>query len=716
MFVSDRDWPISRDDMTRRRVMAYRFTGPLARAFAPRLGADPTAALGGLLAPPDRALPVAPATDRRVWDPADGSADGPALRDLVARARADLGTPWPTPLASTAARVHRDGERDTHEQLVFARQRRLSRAAVAAAAAWGTPSADRWLDEVADGVWLLCEQSSWCWPAHDDTLRAHGSVLPTVDDPFLDLGAGEVVGQLAWLDQLLGAGLDERYPGLRARVRAETRRRVVDPFTRRRDWHWIGLDGDVHNWSPWIHGTVLVAALRLLDGPRDAPLRAHVVDLALEGIDRYVAALPEDGATDEGYAYWWNGACRALEALDVLAHATGGALDALGGPHTVGSLRATVAFPHRMHLGGEWYLNVADGQARPPAAQPWHALHRAARRAGDAAAAAHAASYRRPAKPAADETEGLGRLLRGITDGAWVAAAPTAPPLVRDAWLGSTQLAVARPAAGSRAGLTLAVKGGHNGEHHNHADVGEVVVASDGVPVLVDAGRPTYTAQTFGPDRYALWMMQSAWHTVPQVRGTVQGVGARFAAAGVDHRADADATTVTLELAGAYPEAAGLRSWRREARLERGTGRVVVRDAWDLDPWRAAGPEPGTAVHVLLAGRVRLAAGGAVVEPLDGARPVRLGWGPAATATLTARPLDDPMLSGVWGTDLTRLELDVTGARELTLVVEQLAPAQLTSAHLTPEQRGDAPGRHADTRTGAHGAVATGSMDPEEDA
>ena len=51
-------------------------------------------------------------------------------------------------------------------------------------------------------------------------------------------------------------------------------------------------------------------------------------------------------------------------------------------------------------------------------------------------------------------------------------------------------------------GLTLAAKGGHNGESHNHNDVGSFIVAVDGVPAVADAGRPTYTAQTFGPDRY----------------------------------------------------------------------------------------------------------------------------------------------------------------------------------------------------------------------
>ena len=240
--------------------------------------------------------------------------------DLRERAEAERGAPWPTPLASGYARYFRDGDRVGYETVVRERERRVSRAAVMAA----VTGDHAWLDEAADGVTLLCEQSSWCWPAHDDTFRRHGAVVPTVTDPCLDLGAGEVAGQLAWLDHLLGDRLDERVPGLRARIRHEADRRVLTPFETRRDWHWLGLDGNVHNWSPWIHGNVLVAALRLVDDPAD---RARLVSLVVEGLDRYVAVLPEDGAIDEGYAYWWNGACRALEALEVVAHATEAAIN-----------------------------------------------------------------------------------------------------------------------------------------------------------------------------------------------------------------------------------------------------------------------------------------------------------------------------------------------------------------------------------------------------
>ena len=220
----------------------------------------------------------------------------------------------------------------------------------------------------------------------------------------------------------------------------------------------------------------------------------RVIALAVEGIDRYVAALPADGAIDEGYAYWWNGACRALEALDILAHATGGRLDAAARR----SRRCARRSPSRTAC--TW---AAAGTSTSPTARPVRRRPAVALPAPRGPARGRPRRPRRtrprtasPDAPVATEAEGLGRLLRGMTDEAWlaasaaaVAAAPrrVAPVDRRSCW-------PAR-AAGSPDGLTLAAKGGHNGEHHNHNDVGSFVVASDGVPVLVDAGRPTYTAR-----------------------------------------------------------------------------------------------------------------------------------------------------------------------------------------------------------------------------
>ncbi|WP_311243534.1 heparinase II/III family protein [Microbacterium sp. WCS2018Hpa-23] len=583
-------------------------------------------------------LPAPTADDRAAWSHIDAA-------DLRARAEADLGTPWPQPLASQAARVHRDGDRVAWENPAFARQHRLSRAVVAAAATLD----EQWIDEVIDGVQLLCEQSSWCWPAHDDTFDRRGSVLATVTDPFLDLGAGEVVAQLAWIDHVLGTQLDARAPGIRSRIRHEAQRRVFDPFVERRDWHWLGLDGDVHNWNPWIHSAVLTAAVQLHEHPD------HIIDLVVEGLDRYLVSLPDDGAIDEGYSYWWNGACRALEALDLLEYATDRSRRDLVG------LRETVAFPHRCHLGGDWYANLADGQARPPADLPWHALHRAARRIGDADAAAHAASHR-AAPPS--EFAGLGRLVQELTDAGWLAAAATASPLPRDVWLPSTQVLLARERAGSAAGLGLVVKGGHNAEHHNHNDVGSFIVTSDGVPVIVDAGRPTYTKATFGPDRYSIWTMQSSWHNTPTVAGVDQSPGREFAASEVEASVTDAVSSLSLDLGAAYA-LDGL-TWRRTAALDRAERVVRVSDAWD-------GPlsDSPTTLNLVVAGTVSARDDGIRVAPLDGATPVVIRWAAGIRSAHTVRLLDDPMLSDVWGERLTRIELDVSAHDRAWITVER---------------------------------------------
>lgn len=663
--------------------------GPLAHAW----GSPARSGLGELLAHGLEGLRVRPESDA-IW----ATVDDAAFPGLAAQARKEQGTAWPQPLVSHYARYFRDGNRTAYEGLVAARQERLTRAAVMALldgrgagsarqgiAAQGGPASGAephaWIDEVIDGVLLLCEQSSWSWAAHDDVYSRSGEVVPDRSRPYLDLGAGEVAAQLAWIDYVLGNSLDARAPGLRRRIRQETTERVITPFLERLDWHWLGLDGDVHNWNPWIHTNLIAAALFLVDDPQ---LQAATVARCIEGLDRFLASIPADGAIDEGFAYWWNGAGRALEGLALLEEASGGALDV-----DLPVVRHLVAFPHRMHLGGSWFLNVADGPARMDGGLPWDMLHRWAVRLGDRDAARHAAAFLPDGPEAA---AGLGRVLHTLSGGAEESGGRA--PLVPFTYLASVQIMVTRETAGSTRGLLLAAKGGHNGEHHNHRDVGSVVVAVDGVPLLVDAGQPTYTAKTFGPDRYEIRAMQSAWHSVPAPFGLEQGTGKAFAA-DVLHRPTPEEPMLRLALGAAY----GLRpeQWIRTSSLDRAARQVAVTERWDLPdlsdlrvpPGTAISPEsrtPDVGITYLAAGTVSVGPdGSATILPagipsadtqLGGhGRGAVLRWEPAAAVVLVDEwPLDDPLLSEVWGARLTRLRFrlpeEFRAAGAFTLTVE----------------------------------------------
>ncbi|MGX1159233.1 heparinase II/III-like protein [Arthrobacter sp. SLBN-100] len=601
-----------------------------------------------------------------------------ALAALGRQAREEKGTEWPQPLVSHYARYFRDGNRTAYEGLVAARQQRITRAVVMAllpdsAAESGTEGAggQDWLDEVIDGAYLLCEQSSWSWAAHDDVFSRSGEVVPRKSRPYLDLGAGEVAAQLAWLDHVLGEQLDNRAPGLRRRIREETDERVIQPFLERLDWHWLGLDGNVHNWNPWIHSNLLAAAIFLVDDPNE---QVRTVARCIEGLDRFLASLPADGAIDEGFAYWWNGAGRMLEGLALLEEATGGALDA-----DLPVIRELVAFPHRMHLGNTWFLNVADGPAQAAKALPWDMLQGWAARLGDKDAVRHAAAM---VSPQPEPASGLGRVLHSLLTAADTSTAPQ-PPLVPFTYLPSVQIMAAREQAGNTEGLFLAAKGGHNGEHHNHRDVGSVVLAVDGVPLLVDAGQPTYTAKTFGPDRYQIRAMQSDWHSVPAPFGLEQGTGAEFDAEVLRAPEPGD-PTIQLALGAAY----GLRpdQWVRTASLDRKARKVEVADRWDL----GVPPESGTSdvdITYLAAGTVTVGHGTVMVLPagIPAAGTTRgaiLRWEPAAAVVLVDEwLLDDPLLADIWGAKLTRLRFRLpaglpenpSAAGAFTLTVEASA-------------------------------------------
>ena len=111
-------------------IFVKRFPDEL-RSFSiiadPDRGVMTTAVRGGLPLPTDRAL----------WASVDD-------RGLLARAQAELGTPWPQPLAGQYARYRRDGDRVEYETRVFEREDRLTRAVVAAL----VTDDHGWVDEV----------------------------------------------------------------------------------------------------------------------------------------------------------------------------------------------------------------------------------------------------------------------------------------------------------------------------------------------------------------------------------------------------------------------------------------------------------------------------------------------------------------------------------------------------------------------------------------
>ncbi|WP_157975612.1 hypothetical protein [Brachybacterium sp. YJGR34] len=287
-----------------------------------------------------------------------------AREQIVAAARLAAEQPWPQPVLSTYARFWREGVRHDYEERVRTLVMMTAQAALAALAT----GEERWIDDAADGLLQLCELSTWCWVAHEEVHRERGWVVPDPESPVVDLGAAQVVEVLAWADLALAPALEARVPGLRERIRYEVRRRVMMPTLTRRDWWWVARPS-VNNWTGWIHQHLIAGALLLLDREEDRAARDAVIALAIAQQERYLVSLPSDGGIDEGFNYFWNGACRLLESLELLITASGGMLsgEAAAALPVIGAL---ARYPHRMEWGEGWYVNVSDGPARPAQRSP----------------------------------------------------------------------------------------------------------------------------------------------------------------------------------------------------------------------------------------------------------------------------------------------------------------------------------------------------------
>jgi hypothetical protein len=596
--------------------------------------------------------PFPPAADRTAWDALLSQPLNQERRAfVVTRAEQLIGKPWPALPATLYMEYARNGNRANYEQRYFERRANLATLVLAEC----LEHRGRFLDEIANGLWAISEEATWCLPAH--AARLPNDVLHRQDLESADLFAAETAMTLSTARYLLRAELDALSPALGERVRSEVLRRVVDPVatsdTFGSSW-W--LDGR-NNWSPWCASNVLGAAMLLVDSP------AKLADLAMKmmGVaDRFIAAYGDDGGCDEGPGYWDEAGGALLVFLELLHSRTDGAVDIYGQP----KIAAMANFIVRAHIGGPWFLNFSDADAKTTPGSG--KVYRFGERIGSepmknlALLAMRRWDPNGPVSPPV-QIGGVSQALLGpLMTMFWIPAdaRPAPTPLEPTVWLPDLQMLAVRDSPDpQRRGLYLAVRGGHNAESHNHNDVGHFVVYLDDQPGIIDIGRETYTAQTFGGGRYDLWFTRGSAHNAPVVSGVEQAEGRERKATAVMFSEQGSTVRLGMNLEQAYPAAAGLVSLRRQIDFARApVVQVRVRDEFTL-------ARPSVLRVSLYAARPveRLAPGRLAIACAP--RRLILEYSPETLrASIDEVPLADPILRANWGEKLFRIALELKEA------------------------------------------------------
>ena len=448
------------------------------------------------------------------------------------------GKSWTSLPWTVFAENKQTGNRVNYEGICFEKRRHLA-AIVMAEIMEGK---GRFMKDIIDGMGSFCEETWWGIPAH------YGKAIPLAELQEVDLFNAETASLIVWTRYMLEKQFNQFSPDLCQRIDREIERRILVPALEK-DYWWktAGM-----NWNPWICSNWLTCVLIC---EKDEARKNKAIAQIQKATQLFIDAYPEDGGCDEGPHYWDRAAASLFEVLRLF---TADGLQV----KNVNKIKNMAAYAYNTYIGNNYCVTFADAHENKDVlnvniAYPFGLwLNDKTLCELGAFIGRQKGVLKDPAALYAksDNFPSLGRelfFLRHICD--FIAEQPR-EPLLKDVWLNDLQIMTAR-----RGHLYVAMKGGNNGESHNHNDVGSFIIYANNEPLFIDPAVGEYTAKTFSKDRYEIWTMQSGYHNLPQIDGIDQKDGKEYAAKVVSHKEG----QLCLDIAGAYPAEAAVKSWKR---------------------------------------------------------------------------------------------------------------------------------------------------------
>lgn len=487
------------------------------------------------------------------------------VEDIIRRAEAVLNEDIPSLPLSLYREYHINGNRSNFEASYFARRRM---AILLTLAEW-QEGKGRFTDKLADVVWAILEESTWILPAHlyvTPFCRKDG-VPPFIGEETLqgvDLFSATTAATLAAAYYCAKDSLDKVSVTICKRIKHLISERITKPMLQCHFW-WKGDFGKkVNNWGPWIISNVLFCCAVL---ESDMDIRESVVNISLNVLDNFVSGYKPDGGCDEGPSYWGAAGASLFDCLELLYDMSAGRINLYGSE----LIRNIGEYIFKMNIDGRNFVNFAD--CRPTLNPPYELILRY----GEKCDSPFLQRFAKKIAPLCDFISNTDHVYRGLKNVFYskIDGGECDMPLI--SFMPDLMVMTARENGDSQKGTFLAAKGGNNAESHNHNDIGNFIVYHDGKPVIIDTGVGIYTKQTFSPDRYKLWFMQSGYHNLPSFDGHDQLVGQSYAASLLSY--SEEERKVVFDLTAAYWCDAGIKKYERSVELK--GSKVIAIDSFE---------------------------------------------------------------------------------------------------------------------------------------
>lgn len=504
-------------------------------------------------------------TDRSSWD----SLDSEWKEKTIALGKAYLHFEYPQLSAADFMDFLRTGNRVNYENKYFSKRHALDALVLAECA----ENKGRFLDDIINGIFSICEESAWQLPPHNSYVRDTPQLpLPDATAPVLDLFACETGAILSTVYYLMKSPLDNISPFITKRILHELHQRIYLPYLNSHFW-WMGNGREpMNNWTIWCTQNVLLSVFFTSE---DQAVNYQVFLKACRSVDYFLAEYGIDGCCDEGAQYYRHAGLCLFNVMEICNHITRNLFLPF---YHVEKIKNIAAYIFNAHISGKYYVNFADCSTVAGRAGVREFLF--AGRIGMEAMARFAATDFKADLPNSllipSENNLYYRLQNAFTIREIKAYDTSEPVHYTDICYPSVGVFIARDTH-----LYVAVKAGNNGDSHNHNDTGSFTVYKDGKPMFIDVGVESYTRKTFSSQRYEIWTMQSAYHNLPTVNGIMQMDGEEFEARDVRYHLSDTVCEIAMNIAGAYPRECRLRDYYRQVTLIK-EKEIVIQDSFSF--------------------------------------------------------------------------------------------------------------------------------------
>ena len=396
---------------------------------------------------------------------------------------------------SEFSEFEKTGSRIGYEEKYFNRRRRLCSTFM-----MYISHDEKYLPELCDLIWAICGEFTWALPAH----------APPSSEAFkcIDLFNAETAFTLTEIAYLLSDTLPSH---IIERIEYEVTRRVISPFENN-TYVW---ESARHNWAAVCGGCIGMIYLY-----RNTPVPQRIFDT----LDAYLSGFNNDGVCLEGLGYWSYGFGYFMYFAALLLEKTGRNI------FDTDKISRIAQFQQNMYLGTE---AVSCSDASPDAAPLTGLTGLLCTLFPDSVYAPDVLSVRN------DECSRWAHYIRSYIYEPKRSDEPESEIFYPDSqwYIKRTQR------------YSLFVKGGSNGEPHNHNDVGSFILADKYGQVLCDIGCGEYTADYFDEEkRYNYLCNSSLGHNVPVINAEPQKSGTEFCCTRFTH----DDNRISLEFGRAY--------------------------------------------------------------------------------------------------------------------------------------------------------------------